>query len=80
MDNILLKSVVLDTINIIQNRELIAKYVKSGKPKQDDWNDYGVDISNFIMQLKAEGFTIVLVLGEEARGKSYDIKKLTPKT
>lgn len=28
MDNILLKSVVLDTINIIQNRELIAKYVK----------------------------------------------------
>lgn len=80
MDNILLKSVVLDTINIIQNRELIAKYVKSGKPKQDDWNDYGVDISNFIMQLKAEGFTIVLVLGEEARGKSYGIKKLTPKT
>lgn len=80
MDNIVIKSVLVDTISSIFNGELVEQQVKSGKLRQDDWNDYGSDVSHFIMKLKSLGFTIVIVIGHEARGKSYAMKKLAPKS
>ena len=78
MENFIIKSVVVDTLNAIQNLEYMKTLKKKGKAAFDDWTDYGVDIYLFIQSLIELGFEIVLVLGKEGAGKSYGIKGLTP--
>ena len=78
MENFVIKSVIVDTLNAIQNLEYMRTLKKKGKAAFDDWTDYGVDIYLFIQELIGLGFEIVLVLGKEGAGKSYGIKGLTP--
>ena len=78
MQKLKLKSFIVDTSSHLQNKEFIDKFKEKGKPKQDDWNDYGIDISNFFNSIRELGFTLVLVLGNEGRGKSYGMKALIP--
>lgn len=78
MQKLKLKSFIVDTSTHLQNKDFIDRFKEKGKPKQDDWNDYGIDIANFFNSIRDLGFTLVLVLGSEGRGKSYGIKSLMP--
>jgi hypothetical protein len=80
MENIVIQSIVVDTLNEIQNAQYGAALKKKGKANFDDWTDYGVDLYMFIKQLVNFGFEIVLILGKEGSGKSYGMKSLTPGT
>ena len=73
-----IKSIVVDTVNAIQNVQHAEILEKKGKAQHDDWTDYGVDLYLFIERLKDLGFELVLILGKEGSGKSFGIKGLTP--
>lgn len=80
MQEFKIRSVVIDTLNEIQNAQYGALLKKRGKASFDDWTDYGVDIYLFIKELIALGFEIVLILGKEGSGKSFGMKTLEPGT
>ena len=56
MDNIVIKSVLVDTISSIFNGELVEQQVKSGKLRQNDWNNYGSDVSHLIIKLSCSNY------------------------
>ena len=71
------KTIVIDTINAIQNDEFLKL---SSKANYDDWRDFGVNIQKFILELQTLGFECVLILGSVGSGKSYGIKYLPSET
>lgn len=73
-----IKSIVIDTLNAIQNAQYAKLLEKKGKATHDDWTDYGVDIYLFMERLKELGFENILILGKEGSGKSYGMKTLAP--
>lgn len=77
MSDIKLKSIVVDTFTAFQKNEILDKWEK-GKATNDDWKDYGTDITLFVRKLNERGFTNIGVIGYEGSGKSYGMKFLTP--
>jgi hypothetical protein len=75
MEKLQIKSVIIDTLNNVQNTEMV-KVLKVKKTTYDDWRDWGVDISYLMYRLQEIGFEVVLVLGFEGSGKTYGIKTL----
>jgi|TARA_B110000858_G_scaffold140270_1_gene159228 hypothetical protein len=72
-----IKSICIDTLTAIQERQYAAD---KKKPGHDQWFDYGVTIANFVNELSNLGFEIVLVLGEPGTGKSSGMRTLDPGT
>lgn len=71
-------SVVLDTINQIQN-DLYVKLLKmKGKATYDEWKDYGVEILDLLYSIKEMGAIPVLILGFEGTGKTMGARFLDP--
>ena len=52
------KTIVIDTINAIQNDEFLKL---SSKANYDDWRDFGVNIQKFILELQTLGFELSLI-------------------
>tara|TARA_R110000851_G_scaffold78000_5_gene172062 strand:+ start:3332 stop:4045 length:714 start_codon:yes stop_codon:yes gene_type:complete len=75
-----IQSIVVDTVNAIQNNQYMSMLDKKTMVTRDKWKDFGVDIYMFMDKLKSLGFEVVLVLGYEGSGKSYGIKYLEPET
>ena len=75
-----IKSIVVDTVNEIQNAQYGALLKKKGKANFEDWTDYGVDLYMFMKDLISLGFEVVLVIGKEGSGKSFGMKTLVPGT
>lgn len=73
------RSVVIDTINSLQNN-LYNKLLKDkGKAAYDDWKDFGVEIFELYRQLKVlEDAVLVQVLGYEGTGKTVGVSGLNP--
>lgn len=78
MSNIItIKSIVVDTINTIQDNQYV---LDSANPiTQNQWKDYGIDLNSFINNLMKIGFELVFVIGEFGTGKSFGMKTLVPK-
>ena len=75
-----IQSIVVDTVNAIQNNQYMSMLDKKTMVTRDKWKDFGVDIYMFMDKLKSLGFEVVLILGYEGSGKSYGIKYLEPET
>ena len=76
-----IKTVVIDTLNAIQNNQYMAMLDKKTMVTRDKWKDFGVDIYSFMVEdLQSMGFETVLVLGHEGTGKSFGVKYLEPET
>lgn len=73
------RSIILDTINGLQNK-LYVKFLKDvGKASYDDWRDYGteiLDLYDFIKSLP--DVVLVQVLGYEGTGKTVGGSNLSP--
>lgn len=67
------RTICIDTLTAIQERELVNE---KKKPGHDQWRDYGVTVVKFVDTLKILGFEVVLVLGEPGTGKSTGMKTL----
>lgn len=76
-----IKTVVVDTLNAIQNNQYMGMLNRSTMVTRDKWRDFGVDIYAFMIDnLQRLGFEVVLILGYEGSGKSYGLKYLEPGT
>lgn len=76
-----IKTIVVDTLNAVQNNQYMAMLDKRTMVTRDKWKDFGVDIYAFMVDdLQRLGFEVVLVLGYEGSGKSFGIKYLQPGT
>lgn len=75
-----IQTIVVDTLNQIQNNQYMAMLDEKKMVTRDKWKDFGVDIYMFMERLKDLGFEVVLVLGKEGTGKSYGIRYLEPGT
>lgn len=71
------KTIVVDTLNGLQNDEWMSMQKKAA---HDEWFDFGKEIYKFILDLQDLGFEVVLVPGYEGTGKSYGMKTLEPGT
>lgn len=67
----MIKTIVVDTLNGIQNDEWMEMQKKA---QMDTWFDFGKDIYKFVLEIQRRGFEIVLVPGYEGTGKSYGMK------
>lgn len=65
------RSIVLDTLNGLQNN-LYVKHIKDkGKASYDDWRDFGVEILELTRKLKElDDVVLCLILGYEGSGKT----------
>lgn len=72
-----IRSICVDTLTGIQSEEWMRMTKKAG---HDEWADFGKDIYNFMSQLQALGFEIILVLGEPGTGKSSGMMTLEHNT
>lgn len=76
-----IKTVVVDTLNAIQNNQYMGMLNRNTMVTRDKWKDFGVDIYAFMVDdLQRLGFEVVLILGYEGSGKSYGLKFLEPGT
>jgi len=76
-----IKTIVVDTLNAIQNNQYMGMLDKKTGMTRDTWRDFGVAIYAFMAEgLSARGFETVLILGREGTGKSFGIKYLEPGT
>lgn len=76
-----IQTIVVDTLNAIQNNQYMGMLDKKTMVTRDKWKDFGVDIYAFMVEgLQSFGFETVLVLGYEGTGKSYGIRYLEPET
>jgi len=76
-----IKTIVVDTLNAVQNNQYMGKLDKRTMVTRDKWRDFGVDIYAFMVDdLQRLGFEVVLILGYEGSGKSFGIKYLQPGT
>ena len=69
----MIKTIVVDTLNGIQQDEWMEMQKKAG---HDEWMDFGKDIYKFVLALQKRGFEIVEIPGYEGSGKSYGMKNL----
>lgn len=73
------RSIILDTINGLQNGLYIEHLKNVGKSDFDAWRDYGTDILDLFKYIKDLPDTIiVLVLGKEGSGKTVGGSFLNP--
>lgn len=72
------KHIIVDTLNSIQNNQYMGMLDKKEMVTRDKWRDFGVDIYNFMEDLKNLGAINILILGPEGSGKSYGVKGLEP--
>ena len=78
---LMIKTIVVDTLNAIQNNQYMTMLDKRTMVTRDKWRDFGVDIYAFMVDdLQRLGFEVVLILGYEGSGKSFGIKHLQPGT
>ncbi len=70
-------SVVIDTLNALQNKEYVDHMLKKGSPNFDDWRDFGAEVLQLYNFLKVRG-TIVQILGSEGTGKTVGGMFLNP--
>lgn len=76
-----IKTIVVDTVNAIQNNQYMSMLNRNTMVTRDKWRDFGVDIYAFMIDnLQRLGFEVVLILGYEGSGKSYGLKFLEPGT
>lgn len=76
-----IKTIVIDTVNAIQNNQYMGMLDKSTMVSRDKWQDFGVNIYMFMVEdLNRLGFDTVMILGYEGSGKSFGIRYLKPKT
>lgn len=76
-----IQTIVVDTLNAIQNNQYMSMLDKKTMVTRDKWKDFGVDIYAFMVEdLQKLGFETVLILGYEGSGKSYGVKYLEPET
>jgi len=76
-----IKTIVIDTLNAIQNNQYMNMLDKKTLVSRDKWKDFGVDIYIFMIEdLQRLGFETVMILGYEGTGKSYGLKYLEPET
>lgn len=71
-------SIIIDTLNALQNNSYVEYMKEKGNPNFDAWRDYGVellDLYNFIKSQKGE---IVQILGREGSGKTVGAYALNP--
>jgi hypothetical protein len=73
-------SIVIDTLNGMQNDAYIDDLKKKGKLNFDDWKDYAIEIYDLFAYLKDLKCTIVLVLGVEGSGKTVGAYFLDPES
>lgn len=71
-------SVVLDTLNSIQNNKFVEYMREKGKPGFDEWRDYGVEVLDLYTYAKGLGIDIVQILGKEGSGKTVGAYTLDP--
>lgn len=69
----MIKTIVVDTLNGIQQDQWMEMQGKAG---HDQWMDFGKDIYKFVLELQKRGFEIIEVPGYEGSGKSYGMKGL----
>lgn len=75
-----IQTIVVDTLNEIQNKQYIGLLDANTMVSRDKWKDFGVDIYMFMKHLQDLGFETILILGKEGTGKSFGIKHLEPGT
>ncbi len=76
-----IQTIVVDTLNAIQNNQYMDTLNRNTMVSRDKWKDFGVDVYAFMVEdLQRHGFEVVLVLGYEGHGKSFGIKHLEPGT
>ena len=76
-----IKTIVVDTINQIQNNQYMSLLDRGTMVSRDKWKDFGVELYTFLVEgLQSRGFEVVLILGSEGSGKSFGIKYLEPGT
>ena len=76
-----IQTIVVDTLNAIQNNQYMAMLDRKTMVTRDKWRDFGVEIYAFMVEdLQSMGFEVVLVLGHEGTGKSFGVKYLEPET
>lgn len=76
-----IQTIVVDTVNAIQNNQYMSMLDKKTMVTRDKWKDFGVDVYMFMVEyLQNTGFEVVLILGYEGTGKSFGIKTLEPGT
>lgn len=76
-----IKTIVIDTINAIQNNQYMSMLDKNTMVTREKWKDFSVDIYMFMVEdLQELGFETVMILGYEGTGKSFGIRYLEPET
>lgn len=72
-------TLVLDTINELQDNEYIGNLEKKGKADFQNYIDLNVNVKVITNLLKRYFDEVVLIVGPEGSGKSYGIKSLDPR-
>lgn len=75
------RTVVIDTINQIQNDLYVELLKNKGKATHDDWKDFGIEILDLYNFIKSLPNTVpVAILGSEGSGKTVGGSFLNPDT
>lgn len=74
------QTVIIDTINGLQNNLYIDLLKNKGKANFDDWRDFAVDILDLADFLKRIPVDIVQITGKEGTGKTVGGSFLDPET
>lgn len=73
------RTIIIDTINALQNNLYNNLLQAKGKAGYDDWKDFGVEIFDLYRKLKTlPDVTLVQVLGYEGVGKTFGASYLNP--
>ena len=73
------RTIVIDTINALQNNLYNKLLQDKGKAGYDDWKDFGVEIYDLYRKLKTlPDTTLVQILGYEGTGKTFGSSFLNP--
>lgn len=79
IENGVYRSLILDTINGLQNKLHLRLLGDKGKANYDDWRDYGTDILDLYDFIKRLPDTVIVqILGYEGTGKTVGGSKLDP--
>lgn len=73
------RSIILDTINGLQNKLYLELLKEKGKATHDEWRDYGTDILDLYDFIKSLPDTVIVqILGYEGTGKTVGGSNLDP--
>ncbi len=73
------RSIIIDTVNSLQNDLYLDLINKKGNLNFDEWKDFAIevfDLFNFIKDIP--NCTLINVLGYEGSGKSFGVRSLNP--